>query len=330
MNKIIPAAFILLLAWGTLSSQSLENTGRPVAEIFTDFHYSLSGPPRTTGFSMTRGQFGYNYFANENFSALIKVEIGKPEELATGSKERRYAFYREASISYKKDKLNISFGITSTRLFEYQQKFWGKRYIADTYQSINGYGYVADLGISADYKFSDIIEVDISLMNGEGYSNIQLDNDLKTSAGITITPSKELAFRAFGDVIKTSGLWQATLVGFAGYKNERITFGAEISYKSNLVLLGGHDAWGISGTGAVGLTKNIEFFTRYDFSSSVVLPGETIQWNVSKDGSFLITGFQYTFNKFVKIALDYQANFPVNRNYNSFSDLIYINSVFKF
>jgi hypothetical protein len=330
MKDVLLASLVLILTSVPVRSQIIENSGKPIAEIFTDFHYSLSGLPKTTGFSMTRAQFGYNYFASENFSALIKVEIGKPEELAAGSKERRYAFYREASISYNKDKLNISFGITSTRLFEYQQKFWGKRYVADTYQSINGYGYVADLGLSADYKLNDIVEFDIALMNGEGYSNIQLDNNLKSSLGITVTPSGNLAFRAYGDILKTSGLWQTTLIGFAGFKNEKITIGGEISYKSNLVLSAGHNAWGFSGTGAVSLTKKIEFFTRYDYSTSVVVPGDALQWNLSKDGSFLITGFQYTFNKFVKVAIDYQGGFPANKNYGTFSDLIYFNSVFKF
>jgi hypothetical protein len=328
MKKFFIVTVILLFASVSLRSQNIENSGKPIAEIFTDFHYNLAGGEKTTGFNLSRAQFGYNYFANENFSALLKVEVGNPKELAPGSKERRYAFYREASITYSKEKLNLSFGITGTRLFEYQQKFWGKRYIADTYQSINGYGYVADLGIAADYKFNDIVEADISLMNGEGYSSIQLDNELKSSMGITITPIKELAFRAYGDIMKIKGFWQSTMVGFAGYKTEKVTIGAELSYKSNLDTVG-HHAWGISGTGAISLTKKLEFFTRYDYSTSVTVSGETTNWNMAKDGSFLITGFQYTFNKIVKVALDYQATFAKDKT-KGFSDLIFINSIFKF
>ncbi len=327
MKKVFLAAGILILTGFSLRSQNVELRGKPVAEIFTDFHYSLAGFPIPTGFSLNRAYFGYNYIANEDFSANIKLNIGTPDDLAQGSEARRYAFFREASISYSKNKLKLTLGMTTTGLFDYQQKFWGKRYVANTYQSINSYGFVADLGLVADYKFSDIVEADVSFMNGEGYSNIQLDNDIKSSVGITVTPVKELAFRAYGDIIKTQGLWQATMVGFAGFKNEKVTIGGEISYKSNLDLIEGHNAWGLSGTGAVSLTKKIEFFTRYDYSSSATVPGDATQWNISKDGSFLITGFQYTFNNFVKVALDYQATFP---KLNAFSDLIYINSVFKF
>jgi hypothetical protein len=329
MKRILIPGAILFFTFSGLASQTVDNQNKPTAEIYSDFHYNLGNPGRTTGFSLNRAYFGYNYIANENFSAIIKVEIGTPEDLADGSTARRYAYYREASINYTKDKLSVTLGITGTRLFDYQQKFWGKRYIANTYQAINGYGFVADLGMVADYKFNNIIEADFTLMNGEGYSNLQLDNNLKSSLGVTITPVKQLAFRVYGDLMKQSGIWQTTLIGFAGFSNDYFNFGAEISYKTNLDLTGGHDAWGISGTGAISLTEKMEFFTRYDYSTSVIAHGEALEWNFKKDGTFFITGFQYTFNKMVKIALDYQATFPVDAS-KSISKHIFLNALFKF
>jgi hypothetical protein len=327
-KTIIPAAILFLIFTG-LHSQIIENPGKPTAEIFTDFHYNAGDPGKTTGFSVNRAYFGYNYIVDENFSALLRIEIGTPEDLVSGSKPRRYAYYRDASITYSGDKLTITLGITGTRLFDYQQKFWGKRYVASTYQSLNGYGFVADLGMVANYKFSNIIEADFTLMNGEGYSNLQLDNNLKSSIGITITPIKQLAFRMYSDLMKRSGLWQNTLIGFAGFRNSFFSFGAEISFKSNLDLQKDHDAWGVSATGSISLTKKIDFFTRYDYSTSVIAPGDVAEWNYNKDGTFLVTGFQYTFNKIVKVALDYQAGFPVDASKSS-SKLIFLNALFKF
>jgi hypothetical protein len=329
MKKTLSAFIVLLVTSLSLKSQNVPNTGKPLAEIYTDFHYNLGNDSKTTGFSLNRAYFGYNYFADENFSALIKVEIGNPSELATGSTSRRYAYYREASISYTKDKLNLSFGVTGTRLFDYQQRFWGKRYIANTYQSLNGYGFVADLGVVADYKFSEIVEVDVSLMNGEGYSSLQLDDDLKPSIGITITPVKEMAIRFYTDLIRDEGVWQSTSVGFFGYKNDKFSFGMEASYKSNIDLTVGHNGWGLSTTGAVSLTKKIEFFTRYDYSTSLITASEGTIWSLINNGSFLINGFQYTFNKMVKIAIDNQATFPQDKS-KPVSDLIFVNAIFKF
>jgi hypothetical protein len=330
MKKVFLAAFVFILTNATLRSQNVEITGKPIIEIFTDFHFNLARDTNNkTGFALNRAYFGYNYLLDQNFSATLIVDIGTPEDLAEGSKARRYAHFREASIGYSSGKFNLAFGITGTRLFSYQQKFWGKRYLAKPYQSINDYGYVADLGLVADYKINEIFDFDLTIMNGEGYSNIQLDNDLKSSVGITITPVEQVAIRAYTDIIKTQDLWQTTMVGFAGFKNEKVTIGAEISYKSNLDFIEGHHAWGLSGTGAVSLTKKMEFFTRFDYSTSVIVPGDATQWNLTKDGRFLITGFQYTFNKIVKIALDYQATFPTDKT-RPFSDLIFINALLKF
>jgi hypothetical protein len=329
MKKVLLATFFLISVKATLFSQSIENTGKPVAEIYTDFHYNLAGGAKTTGFSVSRAYFGYQYLATDNFSALIRIEIGNPAELAPGSTSRRYAYYRDASITYSKDKLFITLGITGTKLFDYQQKFWGKRYIANTYQSINGYGFVADLGIVAGYKLNDVVEVDMTLMNGEGYSSMQLDNNLKPSIGLTITPVKNIYLRAYSDFIHKDSIWQSTNVAFIGFKNEKITLGAEVSFKSNIDLNDGHDAWGFSTTCGVNLTKKLELFTRFDYASSEVVSGDGSIWNLANDGIFLIPGFQYTFNKYVKIALDYQATFPAD-DAKPFSDLIFVNALFKF
>jgi hypothetical protein len=329
MKKILPALLVFIFFNQVLHSQILENTGKPIAEIFADFHYALNDTANTTGFGLNRAYFGYNFFPGGNFSGSIIVNIGSPEDLSSGSEPRRYAYFREASLSWSKDKLNLSIGITGTRLFSYQQQFWGKRYIAKPYQSINGYGFIADLGLAMDYKFNDTWKADITIMNGEGYSELQLDNSVKTSVGMTITPVKQLAIRLYGDLDRPQGIWQYTLIGFAGFKNEIITIGGEASYKSNLDLIGGHHGWGISGTGGISVSKKAEIFARYDYSSSVTVPGDNIKWNYLLDGSFVVFGVQYTFSQNVKMALNYQGTYPYNPG-RQITDAIYVNALFKF
>ncbi len=144
--------------------------------------------------------------------------------------------------------------------------------MANTFQALNLYGVVADLGIVADYKFSDLISADITVMNGEGYSELQLDNGVKSSAGITITPSDHFALRLYNDVNKQYGIWQYTFLSFAGFRNDRITIGAEANYKTNIDLKEGHNGWGITTTGALTLSDKYELFARYDYSGSVTEP----------------------------------------------------------
>jgi hypothetical protein len=329
MKRSILAIFILISTGTPILAQNTEIKGNPVVEIFADFHLDAVNDTSLTGFGLNRAYFGYKFLADKNFSSTLTVDIGTPEDLAIGSVPRRYAHFREASIGYTTGNLNLIIGITGTKIFNYQQKFWGKRYLAKTYQSINGYGYVADLGFVADYKINEIFDFDITIMNGEGYSNVQLDNSIKPSAGLTITPVKSLAFRAYTDLMMVKGLWQSTIVCFAGYKIDLFTVGAEVSYKSNLDIIQGHNAWGFSSTAAISLSKKIEFFTRYDYSTSSEMPGDEDPWNINRDGQFMINGFQYTFNNFVKIALDNQARFPADKT-RTITDLIFINAMFKF
>lgn len=329
MRRILPILIFAVTFCQLLNSQAIVSQGKPVAEIFTDFHWNLDDSTKTTGFGMNRAYLGYNFLPGESFSGSIIINIGNPDDLSPGSVHRRYAFFREASITYTKNKFNIALGITDTHLFDFQQKFWGKRYVANTYQSINGYGYIADLGVALDYKFNDIWKCDITIMNGEGYSDIQLDNGVKTSAGLIFTPVKQIAVKIYGDVENPHYKWRYTLVGFFGFKNDLITIGIEASYKSNLDLIGGHNAWGISGTGGINIFKKTELFARYDYSASVIVPGENTQWNFLNDGRFAVYGIQYTFSENVKMALDYQGTYPYSTD-KHVSDAIYVNAKFKF
>jgi hypothetical protein len=329
MKKILPLLIVSLIFNQSIYSQTKEIQGKPIAEIFTDFHYIVNDTSKLNGFDLNRAFLGYKFLPEGNFSSTIIVNIGTPLDLAIGSIPKRYAFFREASITYSKDKLTVSFGLTNTRIFNYQQQFWGKRYLAAEFQSLYGYGFVADLGVVIDYKISDIVKVDLSFLNGEGYTNIQLDNSIKTSYGVTVTFPDKISLRLYGDIMKPSGIWQATFIGFAGYKNDLISFGAEASYKSNIDLTPGHDAWGISATGSLFPDKKFELFTRYDYSASVEVPGNQLHWAYELDGSYLISGIQRNFSSNIKMALNYRGIYPYDPDKLNNSS-IFLNALFRF
>ncbi len=329
MNKKLSVLAVLYLIIQSIYGQTKEFQGKPIAEIFTDFHVNLSDTTEKTGFGLKRAYLGYQFLPEGNFSGKIIINIGTPEDLASGSEPRRYAYFREASLTWSQENLTITMGITGTKIFEFQQKFWGKRYLARPYQSINGYGFVADLGVTVDYIINDLIKTDLTIMNGEGYSNIQLDNNIRTSLGVTLTPGEKFEFRFYGDIQRVEGLWQPVFVGFAGYRSELLSIGGEISYKSNIDLVEGHHAWGISATGGINLNKKTELFARFDFVSSIVMPNDIMKWNYKTDGSFFIVGVQHTFSENVKAAINYQGRYPYATD-GQISDLLYLNALFKF
>lgn len=329
MNRaLIPVLICIFLPYVAFT-QTKEIKGKPVVEIFTDFHHITTGDSVNTGFGLSRAYFGYSFIYDSRFAATLILDAGNPAELAIGSKQRRYAHYREASISYTGAKLTVSMGITGTKIFSFQQKFWGKRYVANTYQSLYGYGFVADLGVVATYRINEIFEADMTIMNGEGYSSLQVDNDVRVSAGVTVTPSEKIAIRLYADSQKKNGILQNTLVGFAGYKTKIFYLGAEISFKSNLDLTDGHHAWGVSSTGGINITEKTELFARFDYGTSVVPEFEEIEWNFHHDGSLVIGGLQYTFNDAVKASLNYKTFIPVYYQ-EQITDGIYLNALFKF
>lgn len=329
MKKFCLLLLCSLLCIEFVKSQTPAVNGKPIAEIFTDFHYIINDTSRTSGFGITRAYLGYNYLTESNFSGTVILNIGSPAELSDGAKHRRYAYFREASISWTKENLLLTFGITSTRSMLFQKKFIGKRYIADNFESIKGYTLAADLGFALDYKINDFLKADFTLMNGEGYNELQLDNNLKTSLGLNITPSEQTVIRLYGDITKPQGLWQSTLIGFLGFKNDLFTLGAETSYISNSLLIPGHHAWGASATGAFRFIKNYEVFVRYDYSTSMTVPGEVLNWNYKKDGQFAIFGLEHTFNQNFRVAIDYQGNYPYDHA-AKISHAIFVNTHLKF
>ena len=328
MKKLLCILILIFSFYCILNSQTIVNQGKPVGEVFTDFHYSINDTTKTTGFGITRAHLGYNYTPEGSFSALVIINIGTPEDLSEGSVPKRYGFFREASIAYKKEKLTVNFGMVSTRYADFQQAFWGKRYLAPEYQATYGYGSVADIGVVVDYRLSDLLKFDISLLNGKGYTNVQVDNSLKTALGMNITTSNHVSIRLYTDLMKTQDVLQNTLIGFAGIKNSIFSIGVEYSRKTNLDLLKGHDVWGLSSTGSIFLSKKTEIFARYDYATSVKAPDEDLQWDYTKDATCFIGGIQQTLNNYFQIALNYRKTNPYDPAKKT-SNAIYINAHFK-
>lgn len=330
MNKRILTLLLFSgILYQSLNSQTIISNGKPIAEIFTDFHYILDDTSKRIGFDLNRAHLGYNFIPGGNFSSTIIINVGSPIDLAEGSVPKRYAYFREASICYNDDKLTINFGIVNTRIFDFQQRFWGKRYLGPEFQAAYGYGSVADLGVVLDYKINDIFKVDLSVLNGEGYTNIQIDNSLRTAIGLLITTPSKMSVRLYGDIMRPAGVTQTTLIAFAGFKNEKFSFGGEASYKSNLDLTKGHNAWGLSATSSYSLNEKSELFVRYDYTASVIVPGEEFQWAFNKDGSYLIAGLQHNLSNNLKMALNYRKTFPYSTDKLS-TDAFYLNAMFRF
>lgn len=286
--------------------------GEPFARIFTNFHMQMGGE-HESAFSVDRAYLGYNYFPAPGFSAFVKLDIGSPNDVSEYSKLRRYAYFKNAGFQYNHGRLTWRFGLIDTRQFSLQEKIWAHRYIMKSYQDQYKFGPKADLGTTVLWDFSPAFSMDISLMNGEGYKQLQLDNAFKSAIGFTYTPDKFI-FRIYGDVIIKNEK-ETNFSAFGAWKNEKMQYGIEVVYRYNDNFVRGHDMWGGSVNGLYRISDKFEIFARYDYLTSNPVELPDAGWNYNHDGSALIGGIQYRPVKPFKVALNYQDWYPWPKNY---------------
>lgn len=308
MNSLIlskPLLALLFILPVSLSGQELKPEGKPIAKIFTDYRQQLNGTDGFHGFNVSKAYIGYKYQADSRLSAQILLDVGLP--LATQSvTSKRYTYLKNAYISYSADNITLTAGLIQLRGGSVQNKFWGKRYISKPFLYLYKFANLADLGIVADYRINDRISIDATIMNGEGYTNIQMDETLQFGSGITLNPINNMVLRLYGDTYNQRSFSRNTLALFFGYRLNRIAASLEYNYQSDSDQINLHNRFGYSGYLAYNITPRIELFTRYDLSRSVIPEGETDRWNHANDGSLFIGGLQYSYSENLRFALDYQ------------------------
>jgi hypothetical protein len=303
--------------------------GKPIIRIFANFHTGLNENSEFTGFDVSRAYLGYEYHLSENFSGIVKLDIGSPDDVSLYSKVKRYAYFKNAAIVYRYNNLTVHGGIIDMQHFIYQEKFWGYRYIAKSFSDRYRFGPKADIGVDVVYKFGDFLSVDLSFMNGEGYTNLQRDDTYKGGLGFTVFPIKGLSLRGYADLME-KGEAQITLASFIGYKFKKLfRVAIEYNHKLNDNFAKNQDRYGISTYGTVHIFKKFEVFGRYDWIVSNVMPDEINPWNLPYDGSSVIAGVQYAPIKKVKLSLNYQDWVPYAQNENN-SAFVFVNVEFKY
>lgn len=294
---------------GSLNSQEITPSGKPIGKIYADFRQQINGESSYHGFAVTRAFIGYAYRVDKNLSAQVLLDIGDPlsnEEISS----KRYTYIRNAFISYNLNNLTLTFGVTDGIGHREPLVFWGKRYLSPPFLLNYRYVNIADIGLIADYSISPMLSFDFMIMNGEGFTNIQADNSFLYGAGVTFKPVDGFILRLFGDTYKNDEAVKNTVASFAGYKNSRFSLGVEYNYKTDFDWTDQHNVFGYSAMGSYYLSDKFELFARYDRSASVTPEGETDPWNLLKDGSLIVTGVQFKQSKNLKLSINYQGWTP--------------------
>lgn len=309
--------------------ESWAERGEVYGLIFANFHSDLNNEETERGFEIKRAYLGYKSKLDDHFSANIKLDIGSPDDVSEYSLKKRFAYFKNAYMQYKNGKFSIQIGISDCQQFKVQEKFWGLRYIYQSFQDVNKFGPSADMGILLDYVISDKISLDASFLNGEGYTQLQSDEDFKTSIGATYTPLKYLMLRLYFDSGIAYEYNQSNMASFVGVMFNKFSVGGEYNYQWNNKSENDHDMYGYSFYGTYQLASKLKLFGRYDHVFSNTLEGEINPWNLSNDGSTIITGIEFSPIKNTQIAIDYQDKIAYAENGTDLH-FVYVNLQFSF
>ena len=305
-KKLILAALLTCMGLGAQAqnAKAEEPKGKAIVQVFGNFNTGFGAENDVRGFELERSYLGYEYNLGNGLSVKSVLDIGKSSDV---SDNNRLAYVKNAMITWKKDNFTFNGGLISNTQFNFQEKFWGYRYIMKDFQNMYKFGHSADLGISASYKFNDFISADAIIVNGEGYKKLQKKDGLNYGAGVTLTPVKGLSVRLYGSVNEGADDYQENITNFAafvGYKGDSFSVGAEYNAMKNASFADGADQYGISVFSTLKLSEKTEIFARYDDLCS------KDDWNIAKDEQVAVLGAQFKLGKYVKLAPNFRMSMP--------------------
>ena len=324
-RKVILAGILACIGITTQAQdvKSEEPKVKAIVQVFGNFHSGFGTENDDRGFELERSYLGYEHKLNKELSVKGVMDIGKSNDV---SDYQRIAYIKNAMVSWKKGNFTLNGGLISTTQFNFQEKFWGYRYIMKSFQDKYKFGSSADLGLSATYKFANWISADAIIVNGEGYKKIQKNDGLNYGVGVTLTPVKGLQMRIYGGLNEGSEDGKEdikNIATFIGYKCDEFTIGAEYNYMQNASNKDNDDMSGYSVFASTKLSKSTEVYARFDdlYSKN--------DWNKAKDEQAAILGAQFKLGKYVKIAPNFRMSMPkANGADNGYS--AYINCYFGF
>jgi len=330
---ILISVFNCLHVVGQGNDTAFKPSGKPIIQVFGNFDYNATeNAQKNYGFWFGRAHFGYEYQFSQQLSGKIVLETGRPTSVgqitvtdALGknfnvtntSKEGSYytMTLKYASLEWKPNtQIRFQAGGIMQNHYMTQEKFWGYRYLAPTFQDKYYSLPSSDLGLIGYFTPNKKVGFDLALTNGEGFRFDQDPyGDVKLAGGIDFLPVENLQTRFYYDNTSSKNpakpATQQLISFFAGYKIEnKFRIGAEYNYRFNHQFIGNQDLYGVSVYGSLTVRKNWELFARFDrLNANINHNDPSSDWNLrSQTGKALISGVHFSPVKGINLSLNYQ------------------------
>ncbi|GET21695.1 hypothetical protein [Prolixibacter denitrificans] len=316
MKKIqLILLFLLVMGSSALaqSPQMAEDTvafkphGKVFAQVFSNFTYTLTNYKWQPAFEISRAYLGYEYAFSQKFFGKINFDVDNP---GVGSLQMT-AYLKNAYLRYADKNFRVAFGLIPTYQFRLQEAFWGHRYVLKSFLEQYVFGSSADFGVSLQWQALPKVNLDFSVLNGEGYRHLQADSTLMYTAGVTYHPINWLYARFYFDYMKKIEA-QMTYAAFVGYRGKNFTAGFEYNNQQEHGNVPDHDLSGISLYGTLKMKNNSDVFFRYDKLMSKHIGGVLDGWHVIEDGRLYTAGMEYQPVKGVRISPNMSGWYPVH------------------
>jgi len=325
-------SFKILIIFFSLNIYTQDtNKGDVFSTIFWNYNADLSSEAsKKNSFEVKRVYLGYKFKIDDKISAKVTFDIGKN---SAGSDYT--AFLKTAQIDWSlKDNFKLSFGMIGNKQFKYQESIWGYRYMYKTFQDENKFGSSADLGVNGEIKVSENLKMNLFILNGEGYKNIQDDDGyMKIGGNLIYEISNGLSLKLYYDSEPGNDEFNVTNVGyFIGYDKNKTRVGLEYNKINNAKSYNSpsldNNLSGFSGYISQNLSENSSVFFRYDSLESNIVSGSSEPWNSGKDGKLMILGYEHVVTKGFKLNLNYR-NYNYTDNSINNKSMVFINAEIK-
>lgn len=307
-----------------------QSKGNIIIQVFACGFLDGSNSEYTqTGFDIGRAHLGYQYQFNKHFSAKVILDRGPSTTVSsisiTDSAGKHLPINRSdregsdfamtlkfASLEWKISKsLSLQMGGILQNHYITQERFWGYRYVAQTFQDRYFHTPSGDLGIIGYYQLSRFISMDLALTNGEGFRSHQdIDGNVKLAWGIGRTPKTGLSLRFYTDCWPEGRSFSSTaqrlysfFMGYRWENNARI--GGEWNTHLNHNHVSEQTLEGFSLFGSFPINERSALFLRADRLASDGSE-ESTNWNAGGDGLYFICGVHYNPVAGVSLSVNYQ------------------------
>ena len=310
---------------------SQQNKGKVSTRVYWNFNKDFSNDAlKKNAFEIKRAYFGYEYKISEKISSKVTFDVGK-----NNSGSDYTAFLKIAQLDWKvKNNFKLSLGMIGNKQFKYQESIWGYRYMYKTFQDENKFGSSADLGVNAEIKLSEKIDLNLFALNGEGYKNVQDDNGfIKIGGNLIYVFNNGLSAKIYYDSQSSVDNFNLVNTGyFIGYEKKNTRVGLEynemLNGKTYKDPFSDHNLSGFSVYISQNFSENSSLFFRYDSLESNVISGNSEPWNSDKDGKLMILGYEYVVTKGFKLNLNYR-NYNYTDNSINNKSMVFINAEIK-